>query len=587
MIDIEMIRHSLSHVLAEAVQKMFPGTKLGFGPAIDNGFYYDFEVPEKITPEHLKKIEKEMKKTLQNKKTEFIQSKMSIEEALKIFTGKGESYKVELIKELAAKGEKEVSIYTHNNWFDVCAGPHVEKMGDISQKIFSLDRIAGAYWKGDEKNQMLTRIYGLAFSTPEELEEYVKQREEAQKRDHRKLGKELELFMFSDVVGKGLPLLLPKGATLKRILERFIIDEELKRGYEHVSTPVLGKVDLYKMSGHWDHYKDSMYNPIDIEDEQFVLRPMTCPHHFMMYKNNLHSYNDLPRRFAEISPLFRFEKSGELTGLIRLRNFTLADAHIVCTEEQVEHEFTEVLKLLKYIMDSLGISDRVWYRASLSDSEKGKYVENPEMWEKSEKMLLRILDNLGWKYEIARGEAAFYGPKLDIQIKNVNGKDDTIITNQIDMVLADRFDLHYTDSDGQKKRPIIIHRSSVGCLERTMAFLTEYYAGAFPLWLAPVQLRLLSISDKLNDFTESVYQKFHEAGIRVEKDVRNESLGKKLREGRLMRIPYLAIMGYKEMENNQLTIRNRETGEQQTYDIDHVINTLILDDKKKNLELSL
>ena len=587
MIDIEMIRHSLSHVLAEAVQKMFPGTKLGFGPAIDNGFYYDFEVPEKITPEHLKKIEKEMKKTLQNKKTEFIQSKMSIEEALKIFTGKGESYKVELIKELAAKGEKEVSIYTHNNWFDVCAGPHVEKMGDISQKIFSLDRIAGAYWKGDEKNQMLTRIYGLAFSTPEELEEYVKQREEAQKRDHRKLGKELELFMFSDVVGKGLPLLLPKGATLKRILERFIIDEELKRGYEHVSTPVLGKVDLYKMSGHWDHYKDSMYNPIDIEDEQFVLRPMTCPHHFMMYKNNLHSYNDLPRRFAEISPLFRFEKSGELTGLIRLRNFTLADAHIVCTEEQVEHEFTEVLKLLKYIMDSLGISDRVWYRASLSDSEKGKYVENPEMWEKSEKMLLRILDNLGWKYEIARGEAAFYGPKLDIQIKNVNGKDDTIITNQIDMVLADRFDLHYTDSDGQKKRPIIIHRSSVGCLERTMAFLTEYYAGAFPLWLAPVQLRLLSISDKLNDFTESVYQKFHQAGIRVEKDVRNESLGKKLREGRLMRIPYLAIMGYKEMENNQLTIRNRETGEQQTYDIEHVINTLILDDKKKNLELSL
>ncbi|MFW5782519.1 MAG: threonine--tRNA ligase [Candidatus Muiribacteriaceae bacterium] len=587
MADIEMIRHSLSHVLADAVQHLYPEAKLGIGPAIDDGFYYDFDIPEKIGPEEMKKIQSRMKKTLKNKVKRFNHETMSVEEAIKVFTDKGEKYKVELVEELRDKGETEVSIYRQGDWFDLCAGPHVEKMGDIPKNAWKLDRIAGAYWRGDEKNPMLTRIYGLAFETPEELEEYEKRREEAQKRDHRKLGKELELFMFSDLVGKGLPMLLPKGATLRRILERFIVDEEIRRGYEHVITPVLGKVDLYKVSGHWDHYQDSMYNPIDIEDEQFVLRPMTCPHHFEMYKHKMHSYNDLPRRFAEVSPLFRFEKSGELTGLIRLRNFTLADAHIICTEEQLRAEFKAVLQLLEYIMQTLGIMDKVWFRASLRDDEKDKYVDNPEMWQKSEKLLIEILDELGWKYEVAKGDAAFYGPKLDIQIKNVNGKDDTIITNQIDLFLAHKFGLEYVDSDGERKTPVIVHRSSVGCLERTMAFLIEHYAGAFPLWISPVQVRLLSLSEKLNDYAEEVYNKMFDAGIRVEKDIRNEKLGKKIREGRLARIPYLVIIGNQEKEDGTITVRNRDTGDQKSYKVDEVIDKLILDDKKRKLTLTL
>ncbi|MCK5683597.1 threonine--tRNA ligase [bacterium] len=587
MVDIEIKRHSLSHALAQAVQKLFPGTKLAIGPAIDNGFYYDFDFPEKLSEESLKKIEKQMKKIVGNKKVEFVHRTMPIDEALKYFEQKDEIYKVELINDLKADGETEIGIYSNNDWEDLCAGPHIEKMGDIEKGSFKLDRIAGAYWRGDEKNKMLTRIYGLAFQNRDELAEYIKQREEAMKRDHKKLGKELELFMFSDLVGKGLPMLLPKGATMRRILERFTVDEELKRGYEHVYTPVLGKIDLYKVSGHWDHYQDSMYNPVDIEDEQFILRPMTCPHHFMMYKNKLHSHRDLPRRLAEISPLYRFERSGELSGLIRLRNFTLADAHIICTPEQMKEEFKNALMLIKFLMDSMGISDKVWFKAALSNDEKGKFVDNPKMWKESESQLLEILDELGWKYEIAIGDAAFYGPKLDIQIKNVNGKDDTIITNQIDLFLAEKFDMFYINPEGERQRPVIIHRSSLGCFERTIAFLIEHYAGAFPLWLAPVQLRLLSISEKMNDFTDKVYDRMFEAGIRIEKDIRNESLGKKIREGRHMRYPYLAIIGEKEMETNSLTIRNRDTGEQTVYTVDEVIDKLILGDKKKTLTLEL
>ncbi|PLX16929.1 MAG: threonine--tRNA ligase [Candidatus Muiribacterium halophilum] len=585
--NIEKARHSLAHVLAEAVQRLFPDAKLGMGPAIENGFYYDFDTEEKISSEDLKKIQKEMKKILKKKNTEFEYIEVSIEEAISMFSEKKEHLKLELIEDLKAQGEEKLGIFKQGNWFDLCRGPHVEKMKDLPFKGFKLDRVAGAYWKSDEKNKMLTRIYGLAFEDADKLNDFIEKREEARKRDHRKLGKELEIFAFSDLVGKGLPLLLPKGATLRRVLERFIVDEELRRGYEHVITPVLGKVDLYKVSGHWDHYKDSMYNPIDIEGEEFVLRPMTCPHHFEIYKNNQHSYNDLPRRFAEISSLFRFEKSGELSGLIRLRNFTLADAHIICTQQQMKKEFKDVLILLKYIMDSLGISEKVWYRASLRDDEKGKYVDNDEMWEQSEKVLLEILDELGWKYEISRGDAAFYGPKLDIQIQNVNGKDDTIITNQIDLFLAERFQLEYIDSDGEKKRPVIIHRSSVGCLERTMAFLIEHYAGALPLWLSPVQIRLLSIADRMNDYVEEVYEKLQSRGIRVEKDIRNEKLGKKIREARLMRIPYLAIVGQTEMDNKTLTIRNRNTGEQKEYSLDEFIDRIILEENKKSLELEL
>jgi threonyl-tRNA synthetase len=510
---------------------------------------------------------------------------MSMEEARRFFRDRKEDYKIELIDDLEADGEKEVTVYRHGGFVDLCKGPHVEHTGEIPAKAFNLDRIAGAYWRGDEKRPMLTRIYGLAFNTKEELDGYINQREEAMKRDSRKLGRELELFTASEVVGKGLPLLLPKGATLRRILERFIVDEELKRGYEHVYTPVLGRKELYEISGHWEHYQESMYPPIEVEGQPYVLRPMTCPHHFEIYRSKLRSYRDLPVRLAEISPMWRKEKSGELYGLIRVMGFHLADAHIFCTPDQLYDEFKGILDLINYGMKVLGLEDVCWYRASLHDDTKGKFVDNPEGWALSEKHLQAILEEQDRKYVLSIGDAAFYGPKLDVQIKTVSGKEETIFTNQIDMVLAERFDLEYTDADGQKKRPLILHRSSIGCLERTIAFLIEHYAGAFPTWLAPIQVRILTISDKQDAYAKKVRDRMLRSKIRVELDNRNESLNKKIREGRLQKIPYLIIIGDKEMEDGTVTARNRDTHKQSTLPADKFIEALVEEEKTYALEL--
>lgn len=558
--DIAVCRHSLSHVLAAAVKRLFPGVKLGIGPAIDSGFYYDFLVPEGviISAANLEEIEKNMRQLI-NKDFPFERRELSISEAREFFAGLGEPFKVELIDDLERGGETSVSLYSTGDFVDLCAGPHVGSTKELKGLGLKLDRVAGAYWRGDEKRPMLQRVYGLAFDTKEELEAFIKARAEAIARDHRKIGAELKLFTPSEEVGKGLPLLLPKGAALRRVLERFVVDEELKRGYLHVYTPDIGRKYLYETSGHWEHYKESMYPPIEVGNDEFCLRPMACPHHFMIYKSEPRSYRDLPLRYAEIVSQYRREQSGELTGLIRLMTFHLSDAHILVRPDQLRQEFFAVVDLVQYVMKCLGLTDSISYRASLHDEASDKYVNNPALWESSEKLLMEILDEAGLNYTVGKGEAAFYGPKLDIQIRTVHGKEETIFTLQIDFALPERFDLTYTDSDGTEKRPVVIHRSSIGCLERTMAFLIEHYSGSFPNWLAPVQVRLMTITDAALDYATTVRDAFMRAGIRVELDGRNEKIGKKVREGRLQRIPYLATIGNNEAAEGTLSVRNRDT----------------------------
>lgn len=588
--SLEQIRHSFSHIMAQAVMEIFQesNVKLAIGPVIENGFYYDFDLDRSITMDDLKKIKKAMIKII-NKNLTFRKEEIRADDARKMFQEMGQDYKVELIDDLVAEGHNTVSLYYHGEWCDLCAGPHVDSTKELNPKAFSLDRVSGAYWRGDEKRPMLQRIYGYAFYTKDELNHFLKEREEALKRDHKKLGKELEIYMTHPLVGRGLPMLLPKGATIRRVLERFIVDQELKRGYSHVYTPDLGTVDLYKVSGHFDHYHESMFNPIEADNDQFVLRPMTCPHHFMIYKNKLHSYNDLPIRLAEISPLYRYEKSGELGGLIRIRRFTLADAHIVCTPDQVFDEFKGVCQLIQFVMKSLGVEERCTYRASIrgSDKSKSKYVANDEMWKRGEETLLKIIDELGLDYTVGEGEAAFYGPKLDVQIKNVHGKEDTIITNQIDFHLAEKFDLKYISHEGKEERPVIVHRSSLGCLERTIAFLLEHYGGALPLWLSPIQVRILSIADKHTEYCREIENKLRSNGLRCEVDLRNESLGKKIREGRLQRIPYLLIIGDSELQDRTVTSRNRDTGKQATLAFDEFFNKIMHNSENRDLALEI
>ncbi len=585
--ELSLRRHSLSHILAIAVQKIFPGTQLGIGPAIDTGCYYDFDCPESITDEKVKRIQEEIGALLSQNLT-FERSDLSIDDALAKFQKKGEIYKLDLIRELASKGETQVSLYQTGDWFDLCRGPHVSSTKQIPWKGLKIDKTAGAYWRGDEKNKMMQRVYVLYFNTREELNAHLAWREDAQKRDHRKIGQEMDLYMIDDTIGKGLPLLKPKGATIRRILERWTVDEELRHGYEHVVTPVLANVELYKISGHWDHYRESMYRPIDIDGEQYVLRPMTCPHHFMMYRSTPHSYQDLPVRYAEISPLFRYEQSGELSGLIRLRNFTLADAHIMCTPAQVRDEFKRVIDLIQHMMRTLGIQEKVWYRASLGDRANTlKYIDAPEKWEQSEKMILDICEALDLPYVIAKDEAAFYGPKIDVQLTNVYGKEETAFTLQIDFVMAERFDMTYKDQNNTLQRPMILHRSSIGCFERTMALLIEHYAGKFPLWLAPVQMRICNVNETQIAYTEEIEKAWKKAGLRVEMDIRNESLGKKIREGRLERIPYLIVLGQKEQDERTVTIRNRDTQEQNTYPIDEAMHRLVQEQDSRSVTLQM
>ncbi|MDV4149310.1 threonine--tRNA ligase [Clostridium sp. AL.422] len=571
----DAVRHSISHVLAYAVKRLYPEAKLAIGPAINDGFYYDFDVENSFSADDLVKLEDEMRKIIkENPSIERFELPRS--EALKLMEDANEPYKVELINDL---GEDEViSFYKMGDFVDLCAGPHVMSLKSI--KAIKLLRSAGAYWKGDEKNKMLSRIYGTAFLKKADLDAYLEALEEAKKRDHNKLGRELKIFTTDEKVGQGLPLLMPKGAKIVQLLQRWVEDEEEKRGYVFTKTPSMSKNDLFKVSGHWDHYKDGMFVLGDEEKdpEIMALRPMTCPFQYTIYNAEQHSYRELPIRYAETSTLYRNEASGEMHGLIRVRQFTLSDGHIVCTPDQVEEEFRGCVELINHIMTTLGIDEDISFRFSKWDpNNTEKYINNPEAWEETQVLMKGILDHLGINYVEAEGEAAFYGPKLDIQFKNVHGKEDTIITIQIDFALAERFDMTYIDKDGNKKRPYIIHRSSIGCYERTLAMLIEKYAGAFPTWLAPKQAIVLPISDKYNDYAESIVKEFKNAGIRIDGDYRAEKIGYKIREARLERIPYILVVGEKEATNNEASVRSRKNGEEGAIPVSELKNRLILE----------
>ncbi|MDU1054797.1 threonine--tRNA ligase [Clostridium baratii] len=575
----DALRHTASHVLAYAVKRLFPEVKIAIGPAIDNGFYYDFDKEVAFTTEDLQKIEAEMKKIIKEN-PEIERFELPRDEALELM--KDEPYKVELINDL---GEDEViSFYKMGDFTDLCAGPHIMSLKPM--KAVKLLRSAGAYWRGDENHKMLSRIYGTAFLKNKDLEEHLAALEEAKKRDHNKLGRELKLFTTDENVGQGLPLIMPRGSRIIQTLQRWIEDEEERRGYVLTKTPLMAKSDLYKISGHWDHYKDGMFVLGDEEkdDEVFALRPMTCPFQYAIYNSEQHSYRDLPVRYAETSTLFRNESSGEMHGLIRVRQFTLADGHIVCTPEQLEEEFKGVVDLIKYVMATLGIDGDISYRFSKWDpNNTKKYINNPEAWERTQDIMKTILDHLEIDYVEADDEAAFYGPKLDIQFKNVHGKEDTIITVQIDFALAERFNMTYIDKDGEKKRPYIIHRSSIGCYERTLAMLIEKYAGAFPTWLAPVQSKVLPLSDKYNDYAEKIVKDLRNNGVRVEGDYRAEKLGYKIREARLERTPYILVVGEKEMANNEVSVRSRKNDDEGSMNYEAFKSRLLLEILNKDL----
>lgn len=573
-------RHTASHILAQAVKRLYPDAKLAIGPAIDDGFYYDFDVKENFTPADLEKIEAEMKKIVKEA-LPIEHFEMTPEEAIKYFEDKGEIYKVELVKEHAANGEN-ISFYKQGDFTELCAGPHIPDTSRV--KAFKLTSSTGAYWRGNEKNKMLQRIYGTAFTKAADLNAHLEKLEEAKQRDHNKLGRELELFTTSDLIGQGLPIMLPKGTKIIQILQRFVEDEEAKRGWQLTKTPLMAKSDLYKLSGHWDHYKDGMFVLGDEEkdDEVFALRPMTCPFQYQCYLNRARSYRDLPIRYDETSTLFRNEASGEMHGLIRVRQFTISEGHLMCTPDQLESEFKGCLELAIFMLKTLGLYEDVSYRFSQWDpNDSDKYIGTPEQWDEAQGVMKRILDHLEIPYKIGIGEAAFYGPKLDIQIKNVHGKEDTLITIQIDQMLAEKFGMEYTDKDGTKKNPYIIHRTSIGCYERTLALLIEKYAGAFPLWLAPVQVKLLPIADRHQDACYEAKKKLEEAGLRVEIDTRSEKLGYKLREAQLNKIPYMLVIGDKEAENGTVSVRKRGFGDQGVMDLDKFIELAVADVKTR------
>lgn len=567
----DAVRHSVSHVLAYAVKRLFPSAKLAIGPSIATGFYYDFDSEKTFSAEDLEKIEAEMKAIIKEN-PQIERFELSRNKALELM--KDEPYKVELINALPE--DEIISFYKMGNFTDLCAGPHVLSLKNI--KAIKLLRSAGAYWKGDEKNKMLSRIYGTAFLKKADLDEHLEALEEAKKRDHNKLGRELGIFTTDEKVGQGLPLLMPKGAKIFQTLQRWIEDEEEKRGYLLTKTPFMSKNDLFKASGHWDHYKDGMFVLGDEEkdSEVMALRPMTCPFQFTVYNAEQHSYRDLPLRYNETSTLFRKEASGEMHGLIRVRQFTLAEGHIICTPEQVEEEFKGAIDLINYVMSTLGIDGDISYRFSKWDpSNTEKYINNPEAWEATQNQMRTILDHLNIDYVEAEGEAAFYGPKLDIQFKNVHGKEDTIITVQIDFALGERLGMSYIDKNGEKKIPFVIHRSSIGCYERTIAMLIEKYAGAFPTWLAPVQAKILPISDKYNDYANEVVKTLRDKGVRVEADYRAEKIGYKIREARLERSPYILIVGEKEAENREVAVRSRKNGEEGPIALDTFVDRIV------------
>ena len=556
--SLSHVQHSLAHILAMALLEHDKEAKLAIGPVIENGFYYDFELSKPLSEADLPGLLLRMRE-LVKEGLSFQGKEISAKEARKLF---GDApYKLELIDEFEKSGEP-ITVFSSGTFTDLCAGGHVKNTKEINPEAFTLERIAGAYWRGNEKNKMLTRIYGLAFSTKEELAAYLIRQEEAKKRDHKKLGKELDLFVFSETVGKGLPLFTHNGSVIRRELERFIVDEEIRRGYLHVYTPDIAKIELYEKSGHYPYYKDSMYAPIEIDEERFMLRPMTCPHHFELYLSRPHSYRELPMRIAELAQLYRYEQSGELSGLQRVRTFCLADSHIIClSEEEAMKEIDGALNLIEYATSVLGLSQgtHYWYRLSLGDrANPEKYYENDSAWEKGETLMRELLSKRGDVFTEAKGEAAFYGPKIDIQMRNVNGKEDTAFTVQYDFCMPDRFNLTYTDKDGAEKRAFVIHRSSIGAIERIMAFLIEECGGAFPLWLSPIQIAVLPISEKQEIYAKEIFSLLKDTDIRAKLFAENDTLGKKIRTAKENKIPYFVVIGEKEVAEKVITLEKRE-----------------------------
>ena len=575
-------RHTCAHILAQAVKNIYPTVQLAIGPAIDNGFYYDFDFKTPITQADFEKIEAEMKSIIKAN-LPITRIVCSRSEAEKMITKMKQAYKAELLADIP-EGE-EISFYQQGDFIDLCSGPHLTSTGKI--KAFKLTSLTGAYWRGNEKNKMLTRIYGTCFDKKADLEEYIQKLEEAKSRDHNKVGRELGLFMTDENIGQGLPLIMPKGARIIQIMQRFVEDEEQKRGYLLTKTPIMTKNNLFITSGHWDHYKDKMFyiGDEDVDDEILCLRPMTCPFQFTIYKNGLKSYRDLPVRYAETAIEFRKEASGEMHGLTRIRQFTLSDGHIVCTQAQLEQEFQGAVDLIKYLIGILGLQDDVSYRFSRwNPKDADKYVGTAEDWDRVESTMQQILNDLHIDYTEAWGEAAFYGPKLDVQGKNVHGKEDTLFTVQIDFSLATRFDMIYIDENGEKARPLIIHRSSIGCYERTLAMLIEKYNGAFPMWLAPEQVRVLSLTDRTIDKAQEVRNRLFDLGLRAEADVRSEKLGKKIREAQLDKVPYIVVIGDKEAEQNLISVRHRTEGDLGTMTVEEFVAKALLEVATKEIK---
>jgi threonyl-tRNA synthetase len=577
---LHVYRHSTAHLLAAAVTNLFPGAQCGIGPATDEGFFYDFAVDRPFVPEDLEAIEKKMRE-LAAQDLPYERQMWKRDEARRFFSARGEPLKVQLIEE-KTEGQSEVSCYTikdRDTFVDFCVGPHVPSSGRL--RAFKVLSASSAYWKGDARNQPMQRIYGTAFFKEEDLKNYLHRLEEARKRDHRKIGRDLELFTVNDAVGAGLPLWLPKGATIRRVLEDYILEKERAAGYEHVYTPHLAKVDLYKRSGHWEHYHDAMFPLMDLETEQLVLRPMNCPHHILIYESKQRSYRDLPVRLAELGTMYRYEQSGVLSGLSRVRCMTLNDAHIFCTPDQIKDEFSRVMQLVEQAYKDLGITKYV-YRLSLRDpADTEKYVRNDEMWELGERVLREALDALGLQYREAIGEAAFYGPKLDIQLSDVMGHEETYSTIQVDFHLPAQFGLKYVGADGREHRPVIIHRAIVSTMERMVAYLIELYGGAFPLWLAPVQAIVLPIADRHLEYGRDVVRRLQAAGLRVELDTRQEKIGYKIREAQLQKIPYMLVAGDREAAEGTVSVRSRTGGDQGSRMIDEFINAALSEVREK------
>ncbi|MBM7838490.1 threonyl-tRNA synthetase [Alkalihalobacillus xiaoxiensis] len=573
---LEVMRHSTAHLMAQAVRRLFPNAKLGVGPVIEDGFYYDIDSEESITAEDLPKIEKEMKKII-SENLEIVREEVSRDEAITQFKAIEDPYKLELIEAIPA--DETVTIYRQGDFFDLCRGVHVPSTNKI--KEFKLLSTAGAYWRGDSKNKMLQRIYGTAFFKKEDVKEYLRLLEEAKERDHRKLGKELGIFALSQKVGQGLPMWLPKGATIRRIIERYIVDKEERLGYQHVYTPILGSSELYKTSGHWEHYQDDMFPPMEMDNETLVLRPMNCPHHMMVYKQDMRSYRQLPLRIAELGMMHRYEMSGAVSGLQRVRGMTLNDAHIFCRPDQIKDEFVRVVHLVQEVYKDFGL-ENYSFRLSYRDPEdKEKYFDDDAMWEKAQAMLKDAMDTLGADYYEAIGEAAFYGPKLDVQVKTALGKEETLSTVQLDFLLPERFDLTYVGEDGKQHRPVVVHRGVVSTMERFVAFLLEEYKGALPTWLSPVQVQVIPVSNEAHlEYANRVKEQLQREGVRVEIDDRDEKLGYKIRELQMQKIPYMLVLGDKEVEAGAVNIRKYGENNSESRPLQQFIEQVSVEAKK-------